>query len=290
MKYTEIELLASEAFKSGGFLVLNKTLLLKFGLTTTALLSNYIDKHNYFRSHTPDNDGWFYLTHAQISSQLGIGEDLVAKAKIYLKDLGIITIKRSGLPAKELIKINFSILINHLNLNESNSVPQNSEGQVPSTPQGQVTPDQGGQVTPDQGGQVTPDQGGHINININNKENIAKKIKIDKDEELIHDLNLIPEYTPIFLRWLRYKRSRGESYKNKESTFLAYKKLLKLSHADPVVATQMVDDSMANNYAGLFEPKIDTRIRTRHTDDRLTNGSILPDWAVNKRRSVHGRA
>ncbi|MFA5300863.1 MAG: hypothetical protein WC389_21950 [Lutibacter sp.] len=77
----------------------------------------------------------------------------------------------------------------------------------------------------------------------------------DKDKETVKDIDILPEFFEIFLTWIRYKRGRSESYKTKESTTLAYKKLLDLSNSDSVKAKLIVEQSMANNYAGLFELK-----------------------------------
>lgn len=79
---------------------------------------------------------------------------------------------------------------------------------------------------------------------------------MDKDMELVKDMDIEPSFLSPFLSWLKYKRSRGESYKNIDSTYLAYKKLLKLSGNDPIKAIKVIEQSMASNYAGLFELKI----------------------------------
>lgn len=84
-----------------------------------------------------------------------------------------------------------------------------------------------------------------------------KEKNMDKDMELVKDMEIEPCFLSTFLTWLKYKRSRGESYKNIDSTNLAYKKLLKLSGNDSVKAIQIVEQSMASNYAGLFELKKD---------------------------------
>jgi hypothetical protein len=77
----------------------------------------------------------------------------------------------------------------------------------------------------------------------------------DMDMELVKSLEISSEFISTFLTFLRYKRKRGESYKDKDSTLLAYKKLLKLSDNNPVKAIKVVEQTMANNYAGLFELK-----------------------------------
>ena len=111
---SRIEFLVIEAFKSTGYLIVNKTLIKQFGLLPAILLSNYIDKHIYFREKFPDNDGWFFLTHENQMNQLGMAEYSIRKYKTYLKDKGIIKTTQKGIPAKEWYKIDFQKLVGYL--------------------------------------------------------------------------------------------------------------------------------------------------------------------------------
>lgn len=56
-------------------------------------------------------------------------------------------------------------------------------------------------------------------------------------------------------KWLEYKRARGQTYKSEASIKTCYKKLLEMSGDDPVKAEAIVENSIANNYAGLFPIK-----------------------------------
>lgn len=114
-------------------------------------------------------------------------------------------------------------------------------------------------------------------IGILKKYNLLKKLKapykpllapsegamdkeMDKDLILIRKIekkgNLIsPKFLDSFLMWLKYKRNRSESYKDEDSAFLAYKKLIRFSKEDPNFATKIIEQSMENNWAGIFEIK-----------------------------------
>lgn len=105
--------LALEAFKSDGYLILNKTLIQKFGLMTACILSNYIDKYNYF-SQQKGFDGSFFLRHKDIMDDLFLKENMVITTKKQLVDIGILSIIRKGIPAKEWITINFESLISQV--------------------------------------------------------------------------------------------------------------------------------------------------------------------------------
>ena len=106
--------------------------------------------------------------------------------------------------------------------------------------------------------QLTSDQpttNQQLTTNKNDKKEKNEKNIINKDEILVNSLEIKNGYSEVFLRWLKYKRSRNESYKNKDSAFLAYEKLYKLSSGDHNKAIQIIENSMANNWAGLFELK-----------------------------------
>ena len=111
---SRLEFLAIEAFKTSGFLIVNKTLINKLGLLPAILLSNYIDKHIYFKEKFPELDGWFYLTHEQQKEQLNISEHSIIKNKQFLIDKKIIESQKKGIPSKEYLHINFKILIEAL--------------------------------------------------------------------------------------------------------------------------------------------------------------------------------
>ena len=64
-----------------------------------------------------------------------------------------------------------------------------------------------------------------------------------------------PAFETVFSTWLEYKHQRRESYKSDMSLKACYNKLVKLAGGDPAVAMAIVEQSMANNWAGLFPLK-----------------------------------
>lgn len=64
-----------------------------------------------------------------------------------------------------------------------------------------------------------------------------------------------PEWRDLFTRWLKYKKDRGDSYKSEDSLKTALEKLKKMSGSDISVATEIVENSIANNWQGLFPLK-----------------------------------
>jgi uncharacterized protein YdaU (DUF1376 family) len=105
------------------------------------------------------------------------------------------------------------------------------------------------------------------NRNRNRNENID--VIKDKDIELVNSLNLQnPEFEEVFVIWLRYKRSKGQAYKNKDSCTIAFKKLYELSGGNIQKAKDIIEQSIANNYAGLFELKQQKPTSSNSNDDR----------------------
>lgn len=83
-----------------------------------------------------------------------------------------------------------------------------------------------------------------------NKEKDYREILVSKFKDEIN-----PDFKEVFFKWLDYKKDRKESYKSASSAELAYKNLLKLSANNTTKANEIVEQSMANNWAGLFELK-----------------------------------
>ena len=66
---------------------------------------------------------------------------------------------------------------------------------------------------------------------------------------------LSEEHKENFMRWIKYKKSRNEMYKTQDSLQACYRNILKLSMEDPNTACEIIDQSMGNNWAGLFPLK-----------------------------------
>jgi hypothetical protein len=110
----QIENLAIEAFRSEGFLMLNKKMIKTIGLFPALLLSNYIDKYEYFRRKNVNHNGWFYFTHKQLIEQLGLAETFIRKYKHRLIKWRLLEVKCIGSPSKEWFKIDFVLLMSVL--------------------------------------------------------------------------------------------------------------------------------------------------------------------------------
>lgn len=86
-----------------------------------------------------------------------------------------------------------------------------------------------------------------LNTNI---ESTDKQSKEEKNKKLEFG-----DFTEICNRWLKYKSDRKEKYVSDDSIQTFVKKLIKLSDNNPVKANLIIEQSIANNWAGIFELK-----------------------------------
>lgn len=69
------------------------------------------------------------------------------------------------------------------------------------------------------------------------------------------DLSFVPaDFLPIIERWVKYKQERKQAY-TQSGIEACYHKLLELSNTNPAIAMAVIEQSIANNWAGLFELK-----------------------------------
>jgi gluconate kinase len=83
-----------------------------------------------------------------------------------------------------------------------------------------------------------------------------EKNNIEKSKKEIFDFGFVEkEFEKVFFDWLEYKKQRKESYKSQKSLQACYTHLKELSDNDPETMKTIVEQSMANNWMGLFELK-----------------------------------
>ena len=88
------------------------------------------------------------------------------------------------------------------------------------------------------------------NDNDNDKEEKKKKNK-----EI--DLSFLQkDFIPIVEKWLIYKKEKKQEYKGQTSINTFCKKLIEYSNGDAIIAEAIIEQSIANNWAGIFELKI----------------------------------
>lgn len=83
-------------------------------------------------------------------------------------------------------------------------------------------------------------------------DNNIKNIFINKN---IKKLSLFADYEYLFdalEQWLQYKKDRKQSYKSDKTILIFCKKLHTLCGGNPDIAMQIIEQSMGNNWSGIF--------------------------------------
>ena len=81
-----------------------------------------------------------------------------------------------------------------------------------------------------------------------------KEIKEKKNKEI--DLSFLQkDFIPIVEKWLFYKKEKKQEYKGQTSINTFCKKLIEYSNGDAIIAEAIIEQSIANNWAGIFELK-----------------------------------
>ena len=63
------------------------------------------------------------------------------------------------------------------------------------------------------------------------------------------------DFIPVVEKWLLYKKEKKQEYKGQTSINTFCKKLIEYSNGEPIIAEAIIEQSIANNWAGIFELK-----------------------------------
>lgn len=111
-------------------------------------------------------------------------------------------------------------------------------------------------------------------------------VKVTQDKSKILDTSFVAEpFKNIVNEWLDYKKSRREKYKSDKSLKVFYNQLLKLSNNNPLIAQEIINQSIANNWAGIFALKNESN---RRYSKRDINQSVFTQYLADKARLEQG--
>jgi hypothetical protein len=92
-------------------------------------------------------------------------------------------------------------------------------------------------------------------------------------EKINLEFKLPDDFKEIIITWLKYKSEKGQSYKETGMKTLITK-LLKDSSNNIETATEMIEYSMQNNYAGIFKPKTQKETKYRNNENEVFTNEI----------------
>jgi DNA-binding Lrp family transcriptional regulator len=96
------------------------------------------------------------------------------------------------------------------------------------------------------------------NNNIDNNKESTHFVRTEEKQTNSKDWDLTfvrADYTPCVLEWLSHKKAIKKGYRTLSGVKKMYTNLVKLSNGSPEIAQMIVDQSIANNWDGLFALK-----------------------------------
>ena len=108
---------------SSPFLIVNKTLLQNIGIDASLVLSDLIQKEQYFKDSSQNNGGYFFNITNDISCSTTLSYYQIKQAISVLEKWGMIKVILKGVPAKKHFKIDESQILNFL----TSSIQKTSE-------------------------------------------------------------------------------------------------------------------------------------------------------------------
>lgn len=117
-------------------------------------------------------------------------------------------------------------------------------------------------------------------------QELLERYPADKDKAVLpKNLGQYEYMRPQMQKWIDYKKSRGEKYKTEQSLMVCAKKLHELSGGISENADLIIEQSIANNYAGLF-PLKNTKQKKPNINLDACEDNFLDDtpyWLKNKK-------
>lgn len=104
----------SKLLSTDGFIQVNKYLIQMFGLHEAVLIGELCAEYNYWEQQNKLIDGMFFSSRENIEANTGLNEHFQRKALITLKNAGIVSVIKRGLPATNHYMIHFDKLLTML--------------------------------------------------------------------------------------------------------------------------------------------------------------------------------
>ena len=97
----------------------------------------------------------------------------------------------------------------------------------------------------------SPFKGSKVMVMVKETVKVEEKVMVKAKSEISE----FGFFAPLIERWIDYKKSRKESYKSEDGIKTFAKKLFEFSNGDFQLAEKIIDQSIGNNWAGIFELK-----------------------------------
>lgn len=246
--------------------VVSNAAITKYGIIEAVLLAFLIKQSN----EQSNNEWWFSIKAETVINTLNLSRRTFESALGKLVSSGIISTKLSGLPARKWFRLNLQIIESEFVQNVQTSLQDCNKQDCLQTSLLDCT-----NRTNIIDINTNTDSSTENNINNNSSssttsntsittEKEEKKIYKRKDEKKL-DLSFVGiAYADAFNMWLEYKRQTHDAYKTQRGVELCYRKLLEYSNNNPNTFAKIIEQSIANNWKGLYELKDNNQNNKRY--------------------------
>lgn len=132
------------------------------------------------------------------------------------------------------------------------------------------------------------------NIHTDNKES-THFVRTEEKQTNSKDWDLTfirADYTPCVLEWLTHKKKIKKGYKTEAGVKKMYNALFQMSSGDASIAQMIIDQSIANNWDGLFPLKTGTttmsKLQQQEQESYERQKRVLEMMAESERRKQNG--
>lgn len=182
---------------SDGYIQVNKELIKSVGLAEAIIVGELCAEYNYWQINNLLEDDMFYSTIDNITLNTGLSEYEQRKAIKHLVELGILTVTKKGIPAKNYFKFNFDLLCNFLSTSPLKIKALDVENlQINNNKQIKINNNSNTKVEDDN----------------KTKEKSKKLSRYDKLVNLVNDYTNDPELKEALISYCRYRLEKNNNF------------------------------------------------------------------------------
>ena len=220
----------SKTISNGAYWIINKQLHKKLGLRTTLLLQHFIDlQTKLFGNHE------FYQSYKQIEKELVLTEHHIKDSIKKLRDSGVLTVEKKGMPAKNHYYVLLDRVEELLSLDSENSTVKS---EIPQSVKIQPTSEV---IITEQVSEKSPNKLSDNQLtkkSINNKRNNKKEFIKNTSSSTVGERNILKRLLDDLIQYEDVKKFK-----------LSYQEIEEYGGIDKVYDTLQFDDSQRLNWS-----------------------------------------
>jgi predicted transcriptional regulator len=218
----------------------------------------------------------FKRNNAKIEADLGISFNTLKNARNRLAQTGLLSFKTTnGSPNVVYTLSNFDKVTNKVTNEVTDEVTDEVGDEVLTTKDKQNETETNLPPNPPSGGEGVEEISesdvkiSESDVKIPEKEKSCAK----KEKAPPHNFDFVAdEFREPFIRFIEYRKNIRRPYRSQQGIETCYRQLMGFCNGDPAVAEQIVEQSIANEWQGLFKLQTQTNGTKKTINQRLSVG------------------